>query len=148
MILNYKSSKFKYLIDDIAINFLSFESFVGMENIKRKCNQIVDLSKFISNKKILNEIVTLGSTKFVAKLCIKINMTIYFKNLTVELHILYILNKYVKYFTNWILFKLRPINYYLCIFLDYKNSKFKHFIDNIAINYLFFLKSYMHGLWI
>ena len=110
MILNYKSSKFKYLIDDIANDFLSFESFVSMENIRRKCNQIVDLSKFIYNKMILNEIVTLGSIKFVAKLCIKINMTIYFKNLTVKLHILYILNKYIKYFTNWMLFKLQPLN--------------------------------------
>jgi len=59
---------------------------------------MVDLSKFISNKKILSEVVAsdYNSTKFVAKLCIKINMIIYFKNLIVELYILYILNKYVK----------------------------------------------------
>ena len=85
MILDYKSFKFKHLIDDIANNFWSFENLVSMEDIRRKCNQMVYLSKFISNKKILNEVVTLGSTKFIAKLCIKINMTLYFKNLTIEL---------------------------------------------------------------
>ena len=85
MILDYKSFKFKHLIDDITNDFLYFENLVSMEDIKRKCNQIVYLSKFISNKKILNEVVTLGSTKFIAKLCIKINMTLYFKNLTIEL---------------------------------------------------------------
>ena len=30
-----------------------------MENIRRKCNLMVDLSKFTSNKKILNEVVVL-----------------------------------------------------------------------------------------
>ena len=30
-----------------------------MNDIKRKCNLMVDLSKFISNKKILNEVVEL-----------------------------------------------------------------------------------------
>ena len=79
MILDYKSFKFKHLIDDITNDFLYFENLVSMEDIKRKCNQIVYLSKFISNKKILNEVVTLGSTKFIAKLCIKINMTLILK---------------------------------------------------------------------
>ena len=32
---------------------------VSRENIRRKCNPIVDLSKFTFNKKILNEIVSL-----------------------------------------------------------------------------------------
>ena len=36
-----------------------------MENIKRRCNLILNLSKFTSNKKILNKVVAY----FVAKLC-------------------------------------------------------------------------------
>ena len=35
-----------------------------MKNIKRKYNLVVDLSKFISNKKILIRVVTLGNNKF------------------------------------------------------------------------------------
>jgi len=31
-----------------------------MEDIRRKCDPIVDLSKFTSNKKILNDVVALG----------------------------------------------------------------------------------------
>ena len=31
-----------------------------MEDIRRKCNPMVDLSKFISNKKILSKVVDLG----------------------------------------------------------------------------------------
>ena len=31
-----------------------------MEDIKRKCNPVMDLSKVASNKKILSKIVTLG----------------------------------------------------------------------------------------
>ena len=57
MILDYKSFKFKHLIDDIVNDFLSFENFVSMEDIRRKCNQMVDLSKFTSNKMILSKVV-------------------------------------------------------------------------------------------
>ena len=35
-----------------------------MEDIKRKCNPIVDLLKFNSNKKILNKIITQNYNKF------------------------------------------------------------------------------------
>ena len=31
-----------------------------MEGIKRKCNLMINLSKFTSNKKILSEVVVLG----------------------------------------------------------------------------------------
>ena len=51
--------KFKYLIDDIVINFLSYENFVCMKKIRRNCNSIVDLSKFTFNKNILNEVVVI-----------------------------------------------------------------------------------------
>jgi len=36
--------KFKLLIDDIVIDFLFSENFASMEDIRRKCNLIVDLS--------------------------------------------------------------------------------------------------------
>ena len=49
--------KFKYLINDIVINFLFFRNFANIEDIKIKCNQTENLSKFTSNKKILSEII-------------------------------------------------------------------------------------------
>ena len=39
------------MIDDIAIDLWFFENFASIENIRRKCNIMVDLSKFTSNKK-------------------------------------------------------------------------------------------------
>ena len=51
----------------------------------------------------------------------KINITIYFKNLTVELHVLYTLNIRVKFCANQILFTVWFINLYLFINLNYKN---------------------------
>ena len=49
------------MIDDITINFRSFENIASMENIRRKYNLTVDLSKFTLNKKkILSGIVLLG----------------------------------------------------------------------------------------
>ena len=40
-----------------------------MEDIRRRCNPMVDLLKFIYNKNILSKIITLGYNNFVAKLC-------------------------------------------------------------------------------
>ena len=37
-----------------------FRNFADMKNIKIKCNPMVDLSKFTSNKKILNEVVVVN----------------------------------------------------------------------------------------
>ena len=36
-----------------------------MKSIRRKCNPMINLSKFISNKKILSRVVVLDTTKFV-----------------------------------------------------------------------------------
>ena len=44
------------------------------------------------------------------KLTLKINMVTYFKNLTVGLHVLYVLNTYIKFCVNWILFTIHFIN--------------------------------------
>ena len=38
IILDYKNSKFEYLIDDIVIDFLSSWNFASKEDLKRKCN--------------------------------------------------------------------------------------------------------------
>ena len=47
------------MIDNIAIDIWFLGNFASMDNIRRKCNLIVDLSKFTSNKKILNKVETL-----------------------------------------------------------------------------------------
>ena len=47
------------MINNIIIDLWSFENFVSMEDIRRKCKLMMDLSKFTSNKKILNEVVVL-----------------------------------------------------------------------------------------
>ena len=61
IILDYKNPKFKYLIDDIIIDLWSSWNFANVEDIRRKCNPMVDLPKFIFNnkKKILNRVVVL-----------------------------------------------------------------------------------------
>ena len=41
-ILRLYKLEIKYLIDDIAIDFLSFENFASMKDIRRKYNPIVD----------------------------------------------------------------------------------------------------------
>ena len=45
-----------------------------MVNIIRRCNLMVDLSKFVSNKKILSKVVTKTTTNFVAKCCLYLNL--------------------------------------------------------------------------
>ena len=54
---NFKLQK----LDDKVINLGSFGNFVDLKDIKRKYNSMMNLSKFTSNKKILNEIVALYS---------------------------------------------------------------------------------------
>ena len=56
--LNYKNLQIKQFIKDIAINLLFFRNFASMKDIRRKCNSMVDLSKFTSNKKILSNVIT------------------------------------------------------------------------------------------
>ena len=47
----------------MTINFWASGNFVSTENIKRKYNTIVDLSRFTFNKKILKEIVFISYNK-------------------------------------------------------------------------------------
>ena len=61
-------------------------------------------------------------TKFSYRLLNKINIITYFKNLTVELHVLYALNTYVKFYVNKILFTICSIN--LNFMHNFKLQKF------------------------
>ena len=72
-------------------------------------------------------------------------MAIYFKILTFGLYILYILNMYVKFYFNRILFIIWSIKLLLFIILYFKILKFKHLIDDIAINLQFFRN--FAGMW-
>ena len=47
------------MIDDITINIWFYWYFVSMEDIRRKCDPMVDLSKFIFNKKKLSRVAAL-----------------------------------------------------------------------------------------
>ena len=61
--------QFKQFIDHIAIDLQFSRNFASIENIKRRYNSMVDLSKFTFNKKILNN--------FVTKLCSIISLLTY-----------------------------------------------------------------------
>ena len=54
--LNYKNLQFKQFIDDIAIDLQFSRNFASMEDIRKMCNPMMDLSKFTSNKKILSKV--------------------------------------------------------------------------------------------
>ena len=47
------------MVDNIAIDLWFYENFISMKDIRRKCNSMIDLSKFTSNKKILSGVVAL-----------------------------------------------------------------------------------------
>ena len=64
MISNYKYLQLKQFIDDIAIVLYFSRNVTSMENIRKIYNSMVDLSKFTSNKKILNKIVILDYNQF------------------------------------------------------------------------------------
>ena len=65
-------------------------------------------------------------------------LNVNFENLIVVLHVLYVLNIYVKFHSNRILFTIQSIKLFKCIILDKKNLKFKHLIDDIAMDLLSF----------
>ena len=60
IILDCKILQFKQLIDNIVIDLWISKNFVSTKDIRKKCNLIIDLSKFIFNKKILSKVVTLS----------------------------------------------------------------------------------------
>ena len=48
---NFKLQKLKQFIDSIAIDLWFSRNFVRIEDIRRMCNSMVNLSKFTFNKK-------------------------------------------------------------------------------------------------
>ena len=71
-------------------------------------------------------------TKFSYKIILKkINITIYFKNLTIELHILYALNTHVKFCVNQILLIICSISLYIMHYFKLQ-IQFKQFINDIV----------------
>ena len=56
--------QFKHFIDDIFINLQFSRNFASMEYIGRRCNLMVDFSKFTSNKKILKNTINLSYNQF------------------------------------------------------------------------------------
>ena len=50
------------LIDDMVVDYSLFLKFCENISLRRKYNLIVNLSKFVSNNKILNDIVLLKVT--------------------------------------------------------------------------------------
>ena len=68
IILNYKNLQFKQFIDNIAIDFLFSRNFANIKDIRRKCNPMVDLSKFISNKKIFSNGLVLDLLQLILQL--------------------------------------------------------------------------------
>ena len=61
IILDYKSLKFKHFINNIAIDLGFSRNLASIEDVrKKKCNLMVDLSKFTFNKKILSGVVVIS----------------------------------------------------------------------------------------
>ena len=56
---NFKlqNMQFKQFVDGITIDFKFFRNFTSMEDIRRICNPMADLSKFTFNKKILSRFI-------------------------------------------------------------------------------------------
>ena len=57
------------MIDNIATNLWFSGNYASIKDIRRKCNSIADLSKFIFNKKILSELVVLRYNQVCSQIC-------------------------------------------------------------------------------
>ena len=54
-----------HILHAINTHVLKFSrNFVSIEDIRRRCNSMVDLSKFTSNKKIMSKAVILNYNQF------------------------------------------------------------------------------------
>ena len=58
----------------------------------------------------------------------------YFGNLTLGLHVLYVLNMHVNFYTNQLLFIIQSIKSYLMQYFKLQKLKFKQLIDDMAID--------------
>ena len=65
----------------------------------------------------------------------------YFKNLIIELHVLYVLNTHVKFFANWILFTIWSINlFFIHNFILQKTWNLNVWLISWVLIFLFFWK--------
>ena len=67
-ILEYKNLKLKHFINNVVINFWSYENFASIEDIKRKYNPIDRFVKITSYKKYWVELKPNAIAKLVSKL--------------------------------------------------------------------------------
>ena len=59
----------------------------------------------------------------------------YFKNFTVGLHILYVLNIHANFHVNWMLFIIQYINSSFMYYFKLQKLEFKQLIDDMTINF-------------
>ena len=124
-----------------------------MEDIRRECNPMVNLSKFTFNKKILSKVVVLRYNQFYNKTLSSMDFYVresrsWFKTLHIKLsillHFIKILNFYV---LNYFYFFKHNNNYLLCLFFlkiqlkkrkkEKKKTKCKINSDNVNNNHEF-----------
>ena len=58
----------------------------------------------------------------------------YFENLTIGLHVLYVFNLHVNFYTSQMLFTIQSINSYFMQYFNLRKLEFKQFMDDITIN--------------
>ena len=58
----------------------------------------------------------------------------YFENLTVKLHVLYVLNIHANFHVNWMLYTIQSINSYFMHYFKLQKLEFKQLIDEMTIN--------------
>ena len=81
--------------------------------------------------------ITLGVTLSNITLLNNLLFNSYFKNPSVNLHILYVFNMYANFHINWMLFTIRFINLFLYIILNYKNLNLNNWLmDRFEIFYV------------
>ena len=59
---------------------------------------------------------------------------LYFENLTIILHVLYVLNIHANFHINWMLFTIRFINSSFMHYFKLLKLEFKHLFDDMTIN--------------
>ena len=79
--------------------------------------------------------VTLGITLSNVTLPNNLLQNSYFENLTVELHVLYVLNIHANFYVNWILFTIQFINSFFIHYFKLQKLEFKQLINDKAINF-------------
>ena len=60
----------------------------------------------------------------------------YFKNLTIELYVLYVINIHANFHVNWMLFTILSINSSFMHYFKQQKLEFKQLIDDTTINFL------------